>query len=809
MASIFKLSLNNVSSLFWVVIFCIAYVSAFFLSGIQIPKLALDPSWAVVLEYAFEHNFQFGRDIIFTYGPLGFLNSTVSQGHLIELRIVFALFWSGIVAWAATEIARQIEGPLKFLFLVWFFVFSYVGQIEQHALFMMAFGCTVLMGDVLRHRVATTIFIAAFALLSLIKFNFLAAAAVGILISSAVQFSRSNIRTAILIMLLFSTFFVIFWLVAGQQLENLTPWFKGSLEIASGFTEAMTTIPRADVFVACVVASILFLIALGVVGCSSKLNSGQVGLIAVIFSYLFLTWKHGFVRADGHVLIYIMALPLFFAILLINAFHKSMPNNTHLKLAILYAGVVVFCSIAANFQYAGTMQERLRGWPLHIQENTRMIVRAATGDWYKLFPVLQPSKKMIQPDLPVARQLIRKEPTDVINYLQWAAIANSMNYQPRPVIQGYSAYTPYLQGLNLAFFQGNKRPSYLLFNMETIDSRFPTLDDAAALPFILINYRPIAKDGKFLIFREKRGIVSEVHTKLIHEQQLKFGERLDITPWNESPLVMQVSMKSTLLGKAIRFLFQAPMIFIYTHGEKVMTRYRFIPSMGERGFLLSPILATNDDLVNFLSYGTGDRPKGIHFFRPAYAWGQLSDVVTVKIYRAERLLNRSNHKINPLEVGQLKSNVFVPEPISIETSNPRMLLDFAGEPCLLVRPPSRVILPIPKGSKEFSGYYGILKGAYTKGVVFAIEAEDSNGGRRQLMTTRIPPSNNTSDYGRLHFRIRIISQRDKRVILTTNPTFQQTDNPSVGSLLIAKGINDPNRLYYDQDFAVWSECRFY
>jgi len=161
-------------------------------------------------------------------------------------------------------------------------------------------------------------------------------------------------------------------------------------------------------------------------------------------------------------------------------------------------------------------------------------------------------------------------------------------------------------------------------------------------------------------------------------------------------------------------------------------------------------------------------------------------------------------------VGQLKSNVFVPEPISIETSNPRMLLDFAGEPCLLGSTAVSSNPPDPlRDLRSFTGYYGILKGAYTKGVVFAIEAEDSNGGRRQLMTTRIPPSNNTSDYGRLHFRIRIISQRDKRVILTTNPTFQQTDNPSVGSLLIAKGINDPNRLYYDQDFAVWSECRFY
>jgi hypothetical protein len=34
---------------------------------------SLDPSWTAVLMYARENGLQFGRDIVFTYGPLGFL----------------------------------------------------------------------------------------------------------------------------------------------------------------------------------------------------------------------------------------------------------------------------------------------------------------------------------------------------------------------------------------------------------------------------------------------------------------------------------------------------------------------------------------------------------------------------------------------------------------------------------------------------------------------------------------------------------------------------------------------------------------
>ncbi|AEE13958.1 hypothetical protein Thena_0311 [Thermodesulfobium narugense DSM 14796] len=33
----------------------------------------LDPSWQFAMNYAFEHRLIFGKDIIFTYGPLGFL----------------------------------------------------------------------------------------------------------------------------------------------------------------------------------------------------------------------------------------------------------------------------------------------------------------------------------------------------------------------------------------------------------------------------------------------------------------------------------------------------------------------------------------------------------------------------------------------------------------------------------------------------------------------------------------------------------------------------------------------------------------
>src|ERR1700761_3460714 len=43
--------------------------------GFQTPGPGLDPSWNAGLAMAVDQGLHFGREVVFTYGPLGFLNS--------------------------------------------------------------------------------------------------------------------------------------------------------------------------------------------------------------------------------------------------------------------------------------------------------------------------------------------------------------------------------------------------------------------------------------------------------------------------------------------------------------------------------------------------------------------------------------------------------------------------------------------------------------------------------------------------------------------------------------------------------------
>ena len=75
----------------------IGWSSVFFLliAGIfnypNYPDVSLDGSWRIALAYFFKHRFQFGQDVIFTYGPLGFAMGKTYGGLAFQAIMVMQL----------------------------------------------------------------------------------------------------------------------------------------------------------------------------------------------------------------------------------------------------------------------------------------------------------------------------------------------------------------------------------------------------------------------------------------------------------------------------------------------------------------------------------------------------------------------------------------------------------------------------------------------------------------------------------------------------------------------------------------------
>lgn len=613
--------------------FLLAFLSVFSLSGTLLPFLELTASWQTVLEYAARSKLQFGRDIVFTYGPLGYLGTIYSQGHLVVQRIAFALAWAALTAWSATTIVQKLSGLPKGVFIAWVLFFYSRGGMDVQAYLVLACGYMILAEDVQRRKGVSSIFIIFFALLALIKFTFFITAVAGVVLSSLAYVVKKQGKASVVILLSFGAAFMILWMAAGQQLANLSPWIKGSLEITGGYSEAMTVVPDTWVLRLCLSAMALFFAAVVLRITSTRLNMSSAGSLLLITLCTFLSWKHGFVRADDHVFYFIYFLPVSFAVVLADPVRKPASPKGQLSLAMLYCAATALCLFAANIQKKDDVQISLAEWPGRLLYNANHIMKSLTGNGDACFEALRTPQKR-GPELPIARSLIGGSTVDVINCLQWAALVNNLNYHPRPVFQSYSVYTPYLQDLNLAFFQSGDRPSYVLFNMETIDSRYVTMDDAAVLPYVLKNYDLVGQEGKFLLLRVKKGSPIDIHKTLIHEQTTSFNKKIDLSSWNNVPLLMQVDVKPTFVGRLMTFIYQSPVLSLNIHGGDEVISTRFIPDMAKRGFIINPLIFGNKDVAN-LYQGTGTRVADISFSRSDFPLEQLSDEIAIKLYRLE------------------------------------------------------------------------------------------------------------------------------------------------------------------------------
>jgi len=772
----------------WLGCFCLVYVSSFLLSGVNPPALGLEQSWELVLEYAAEHHLQFGKDIVFTYGPLGFLRTHHSQALLIGARVLFAFFWSAIVALSATSLARRMRGWGRYAFLALLLVFSLWGY-DQIVFFTMACGAVILLDDDYTQRWQVPLFLFVFVVLSLTKFTFFIAGVGSVAIIAGIRTLEGKIKAALALVAAACTGFITGWVALGQGLTNLPHWIRQSLEIAWGFNAAMSLVPKVLVLRAMLAALFLFFVALALIIRRVPANLSRMGIILIMTQYVFFAWKEGFVRAGGHVFIFIWFLPLAFGFCCLRDFWGALPTRWRWTLLSLYAGTVVLCLAAAHFQARNAAKYQLANWPRHMRTNVQMIVEILRGRAGSLFAARRNPAINREPVLAHAKAEIGNETVDVMNYLQWAALANEMNYRPRPVMQGYSAYTPYLQDLNKAYFTGARRPRYVLLYQQTIDNRFPTLDDSAALNYVLNNYTPIARDGDFLVLRQI--VAEDISFQLVHEQICRFGEKVDVSQWTREPLFMSVSIRPSLLGRFMGLVYQQRPLYIRVFRGTSEERYRFVPGMAERPFLVNPVLSSNFDVMDLyaLSWKALD---SVTFERPPRASMQYRDAFTVRVYRVPGLPRAARQPLTPQMMAYLQMRPFWPHPLSVEGAGPPEVVDFHGSPGLLVHASGKVVVEIPEHATSFSGFFGILPGAYTgkgntDGVEFSIDLQDKSGKIRRAFDRLVRPRTRVSDRGRLPFNIPIDGRRDRKAILNTG----------VGP----KGNGS-------WDWSVWSNCRF-
>jgi hypothetical protein len=181
---------------------------------------------------------------------------------------------------------------------------------------------------------------------------------------------------------------------------------------------------------------------------------------------------------------------------------------------------------------------------------------------------------------------------DAMPWEQAPLIGSGLNYRPHPVLQSYAAFTPRLQALDKAHFEGPKAPDSLFLKLEDIDLRLPTLGVGPSLPVMGRRYDVVGVDPLGLILK-RRVVPRQMHSRMITAPApLPFGKW---TPAPQRPgrlLMAHIKVERTLGGKLIGFLFREPLMRIDLRtADGREDGYRFVPDMAQLGVAVSPVPA--------------------------------------------------------------------------------------------------------------------------------------------------------------------------------------------------------------------------
>jgi hypothetical protein len=678
---------------------------------VGMPSVSLDPSWAMVLLHAFDHGWQFGTDLIFTYGPLGFIMVPQYHPGLYWIALGYWLVFHAALAVAYCILFRGAD-VWKLALLVAVSLIATYSWAHDGALFAACFILFLLARK--NERLATgiaillTVLMAAAALMKTTTLLLALPTVVLLDINRALTFKKPPIFAAI-----FTFGFLAAYAAAGQSLGALGTYLFTAFEVSRGYGEAMHVYGAMKELGLFALAS-LSLFALIAAQEFKKGRGDGLFLAAMTAGFLFVTAKSGFVRHDvGHVMIPWTALMLA-ATAYLPEFHVSRSARA-VFIAVILAGANACCATyvggareAGRTDSAGRIL--LGDMANQFHYDTKTVGTVLFGDQVAAFEAAYQAQMAIlraQSPVPDLQGTL-----DIFGVNQSLALAGNAEYRPRPIFQSYSVYTPDLISRNRAALMGPRAPDTILFEIDTVDGRYPSLDEGALWPDLLRLYDVTRYENGYAVLK-RRSAPRNVALSDLHQDSIAFGQDMDVSAWADGLLWVELDIRPTLLGRLRSFLFKPPMLMMTVTTDAGNTQtFRIVPGMTGSGFLLSPLVETTDQFALLPA-----RDESIARFsvaavgRPA---GAFEEQIAVRLKRLT--IAGENEEPSALDMTALsRLRTLRALAASAGAISGQKKAQILPDGKALAHAPATLSLAVPEGAAQLSVGYGILDGAWADG----------------------------------------------------------------------------------------------
>jgi hypothetical protein len=581
----------------------------------SMPGVDLDESWKYALNEAVADGRVFGRDVIFTFGPLGsVLTRTFHPATDTIMMLASTLYAAGFcIAFALLAHPRRHALAIFLPFAVWLLREEAAFLALPFVLLLAVLRLTSPPGSSMHLRASLltlsgiAISTSAVAIEPLIKGN-LTGVVLPLGVLAFILLLRWDWRAGLGFAAVALASLVAAWVMVGQPLAQLPRFFVTQGPVISGYTTGMALEGSRRVALVYLVAS-LALAAFFYVQFVRRAGWREWFTLAGLVWLLFVAFKAGFVRQDLHA--FTAAGALLFA-----AYAVCLLSSPKSALAALGAaiGAWAYISIAAWVAAAGPLSASIPTFTL--QQVPSLILGQVAYRWNTAVSALATrleNPRQLDSDFAAAKAVMRTQVplppvTGTVDIYPWqlsAIFANGLRWSGRPVFQSYSVYEPSLDAMNVAHLRGPDAPDTVFLAFYPIDGRLPALDDAGSLLQLLTAYDVVGYQAPYVQLA-KRAPQAALPLDVAATRIVSAKLGADIAIGDRGPVWARVSLRPTLLGRLIAAAYKLPPLHIVLKLDdgRIVDR-RYIAAIGNAGFILSPYLSSPEDFILMASGGGG------------------------------------------------------------------------------------------------------------------------------------------------------------------------------------------------------------
>lgn len=349
-------------------------------------------------------------------------------------------------------------------------------------------------------------------------------------------------------------------------------WF-----IISGYTEAMAKSGELTPLILYLLAASIILYA--IITMENVPGISRLFLLLSMSLFLFMSFKIGFVRQGPG------RIPMVGAAILMAAFLLPFVLKHKYMIIVLLVSTLIWMSIYNSYSKSSYGNVAVRTAQIYVSAYQGLVDRITNPT--KLTERFKQRLAQINKE---SEFPILKGSVDIYSYAQTYLLASGNKWSPRPIIQSYSAYTPKLAELNATHLLGEKAPDHIIFKIQSIDERYPALEDGLSWPILIQNYSFVHMKKNFIYLDKKPRPHAQLKPMVFLNKSYQLGEKVAI-PSSDELIFAEIEINNTLLGHLVSILYKPSQIqmTVELHNGEIK-QYRMISDMAKSRFLLSPLI---------------------------------------------------------------------------------------------------------------------------------------------------------------------------------------------------------------------------